>query len=454
MNLPKSSKLEKFIYGLGGMGSCYVWSFMSSFITMYYTDSALISAIVAGNVMLAGRLLDGASDILFSALIKKCNFKRGGKYRPWIIISAPLLALGQILAFNIPASLSMNGKIIWIFVTYTFTAAVSFTIYGIAGGALMATMSYDPEDRGKITSVQMFITQIGVLVMSMATPILLGVWGGVSKQGSWSKLSFIYAMVCMVTVALIGIVCKEKPNPYAENIESTAAEPKTGFTESLKILLSDKYTWMILIVFILYYLASGSAGFGLFVSRDVLGSMEIYSLMSLAGFIPLLLGIVLTPFLHARLGRKRTNLGGLIIAAICCIIVFFGPREVKFYLTVNIIRTFAGAPFMATIFVYVTDLIDHLFDKSKKQMAEMGTMAMNIGVKIGTGIGAAAVGWILGFSGYNPALEAQTEGTKTAIMFGSAGLPAIMYILIVVLMLFWKIGKQDAYRKGDNLKTD
>ena len=55
---------EKLAYALGDLGSNFVWTFISSFLTLYYTDSVLMSAGLIGTIMLICRIFDGVSDIL------------------------------------------------------------------------------------------------------------------------------------------------------------------------------------------------------------------------------------------------------------------------------------------------------------------------------------------------------------------------------------------------------
>ena len=73
---------EKLAYALGDLGSNFVWTFCSSWLTLYYTDSVLMAAGVIGTIMLVLRLADGVSDIIFGALIEKTH-TRAGKARPW-----------------------------------------------------------------------------------------------------------------------------------------------------------------------------------------------------------------------------------------------------------------------------------------------------------------------------------------------------------------------------------
>ena len=114
--LGKATVLEKIIYGIGDIGANFGWTFMTLFVTMYYTDSVGLSTAFAGTMMLITRIFDGVSDVVFASIMEKSNFKLG-KIRPWFLIAAPLLGIGIYLCFHVPMSLSLQGRQIYSFAT-------------------------------------------------------------------------------------------------------------------------------------------------------------------------------------------------------------------------------------------------------------------------------------------------------------------------------------------------
>ena len=198
---PKASALEKFMYGVSGLGMQFVWSFFTIYITMYYTNTIGIAAAAVGTMMLLSRLLDGVSDIICAWLFKKCHFKMG-KIRPWFIISGPLLAISIIMVLNVPESFSDSAKFAWVFATYAFTAAVSYTVANLAWAAIMPLMSYDDQDRVSISSFGMLMVMVGVMILQVLTPALLALFGGTLVPGAWAKMSYIYVLSRKLNEAL------------------------------------------------------------------------------------------------------------------------------------------------------------------------------------------------------------------------------------------------------------
>ena len=103
---------EKACYGIGSGGGNIITQILGTFLTAYYTDTVGIAAAAIGTMMLLTRFLDGISDILMGGIIDKTNTK-WGKARPWLLISAPLICVGLILTFNVPAALGEHAKLVY-----------------------------------------------------------------------------------------------------------------------------------------------------------------------------------------------------------------------------------------------------------------------------------------------------------------------------------------------------
>ena len=101
---------EKVLYGLGDVGVNLIWILPSSFLTMYYTDSALLGVSFVGTMMLIYRLFDGISDIF---------------------MGAPLI-LSVVLAFYVPAGISGGAKQVYSFVTYFIMSVICYPAVNLA----------------------------------------------------------------------------------------------------------------------------------------------------------------------------------------------------------------------------------------------------------------------------------------------------------------------------------
>lgn len=448
--LIKSSPLEKLIYGLGDVGANLCWTFMSMYVTMYYTDNVGIAGAVAGTMMLVARLLDGISDVVFAGVIDKCHMKLG-KIRPWFMISAPLLGIGLFSSFHVPLGWGTQAKVIYIFITYTFTAAVSYTIYNLAYSAILPLMSRDEQDRSTAATVGRFVTTGGVTIMFMITPTLLAMWGGERSTGAWNMISTIYSIICTVFVFLMGVVIKEKERPE-EAAQAGAAETqeseKSSFIDNLKVVLTTKYTWLLLLLFLLFYLFSGVSSVRTYYYKDVLGDLNLFSLGATLASLPSLFALLLIPFLFKKVERKKAVMAGLVIFCAASVVWMLCSGSLTVAYTCTVIMGLAQTPLTAVIFVYIADLVDYIWLKSKKRVEGVAAMASSIGTKLGTGLGSALVGWGLTWCSYDGTQAVQSSATQTGIVLMTTGLPLLIGILSLIIIFFWDIDKQKEKLQG------
>lgn len=435
--LPKSTALEKIMFGVGNWGSLLSWTVISMFVTMYYTDSVGLAAATAGTIMLVARFLDGASDVFFAWLMKKVKFKNA-RIKPWIMISAPLLAIGELLVFNVPKGLTGGALTAYVFFSYTFTCAVAYTIFNLCTPSILALMSYDPADRAKTASLDFIIMYLGMTVINIVTPIMLAIGGGEHESSSWRMISIIYAILCGVLVFLQGLIIKEKESPYAE--EETQSKD-ISFGKVLKYVLSEKSTWICMIIFILAYFNSGVAAIQLYYFRDVMGNMSLYSVASTAATVVSVIAIFLTPFLAEKVGRTRLIFFTQIIAVVITVVCYFGSFSFNIFIVLYAIWQFMNGFMFGSIRLFVTDNADHIFVKYKVQAVETASMASSVGTKIGTGVGAAAVGWILAIFQYDGTQAVQSAYTIHGISVAMFLIPAICAAGIAICMKLWPLGK-------------
>ena len=112
----KLSFLEKSGYAMGDAAANLVWRGALAYLAVFYSDALGISAAAAGTLLLLVRLSDGITDIIMRVIADRTNTKHG-KFRPWILWSAPVLGLFMILAFT-AQDVSPALKLAWAYFTY------------------------------------------------------------------------------------------------------------------------------------------------------------------------------------------------------------------------------------------------------------------------------------------------------------------------------------------------
>ena len=81
--------------------------------------------------------------------------------------------------------------------------------------------------------------------------------------------------------------------------------------------------------------------------------------------------------------------------------------------------------------------------------AGMGNAASSFCMKVGSGIGTAALGWILAAGGFDGVKEVQSAGALAAINVSFAWVPVVTSIICVICMVFFDLDKKYAKAAAD-----
>lgn len=446
-----TSGLERLVYALGDLGSNFVWTFCSSFLTLYYTDSVLISAGLVGTIMLICRIFDGFSDIGAGILIEKTKSKRG-KARPWFGASIIPLVLIQLLVFNVPGTMSSGAKVAWIVVTYFLLTVVAYTINNVSYHAMLPRISLTSEDRNKVSSLRGIFSFIAGLLLAILTPKLLAAGGGEKVQSAWSTVAIIYCILCLVFegICFFGtkekISCNEENATSDEKVRSDSHDLKKGIRE----LVHTKYFYITVLVFIFAFIINGIfLSTAVYFTRDVFGNADLYSLIAIISILVAVIVMAFAPKLFAKHGKRNVLLVSAIIGVVGGIVGYIGAKGLNVVLVFlsTALHGISLAPFVAAIFTFASDIIDYLELKTGERYEGLVTSVSSIGSKVGVGLGSAILGWGLAAGGYDGSAATQAQSALNAETILLFIVPAIASLACFICMWFWDIDRKIAELK-------
>ena len=429
---PSAARLsvrERLSYGVGDIGGNLVFGLISSFLLFYLTDTVGVGAAIAGTLLLFGRILDGTMDLIVGTLIDKTS-TRWGKARPWILFSAPFLVATFILLFNVPAGLGSTGKEIYSFVFYFLCLGVGFVCSNLAYHTLLSVITSNSKMRVSLTVIRTACALVAALAVNAITIPIVGAFGG-GQQG-WSSTVLIYGALSLITLLVVFFGTKERVKPVRESDLSA----KRPLRELLGILFRNRYFYLGFAFFFLTYILSGSAGAGVYFAKDVLGDATLFSLLSIATLLPLIVGIWFMPVIIGRFGKRGPILVGIAIGLVGVAITFIDPTNLALVLTGSLIRSVGGVPAAAAMFALIADIVDYGEWKSGVRVDGMTYAAATAGQNFGAGLGAALVGWLLAAGGYNASAPTQAASATSIEVFLYLGLPGIVLVLQAVIIYF------------------
>ena len=178
---------EKIGYGMGDAGSGMIWSVLALYLTWFYTDVYGLNAGVVGTLFLVIRIFDAFSDPLMGAICDR-TVSRWGKFRPWLLWMAFPFGLGAVLMFTTP-ELSMNGKIIYAWVTYLVMSLI-YTAINIPYCSVGGVITLNQKERMGCLSWRFFLNGLATLIISSSI-LPLTDWLGNGDRASGFQLTMI-----------------------------------------------------------------------------------------------------------------------------------------------------------------------------------------------------------------------------------------------------------------------
>ena len=428
---------ERIGYSIGDVGVNLVWILPSSFLMLYYTDSAGISAAFIGTMMLICRVFDGISDILMGILIDKTH-SRLGKARPWLLYMSLPLMLSILAVFYVPPFLGQNGQKVYSFITYFLMSVVCYTAVNLSYHAMLPRFSLTSQDRSIVSVIRSVFSLLATVVVSTITTMLLSAFGGEASQNAWTTLVILYAVIAEAAILVTFFSVKEKTDILSSS-EST--QQKTPMRQAVKYLLSSRYFYISVYIFFAFYIANGTSGIMVYYARDVFGNADLMGLLSIAGMLPIMLFSPFCPALFKRFGKRNTMLVGMIISAIASALILINPKNLILYLTLSLIKSTGSAPLMSAMYTMAGDIVDYTQWKHGIRTEGIATSVNSIGMKLGTGFGSAILGWMLAWGKYDSALSAQPDSAITAMIIVSVVIPIIIYATAALVLCFWDLEK-------------
>ena len=103
---------------------------------------------------------------------------------------------------------------------------------------------------------------------------------------------------------------------------------KYSLIDAAKMLLKNKYYIMICSIYIFQQIYSAMINVGVFFMTYVLGDEELLGTFAVAINVPMIIGLLVTPFLVKKLhGMYKLNLVGYILGTICRGLVIVGAMQ-------------------------------------------------------------------------------------------------------------------------------
>ena len=441
---------HKIGYGSGDIAGNCVYALLTAFMMIYLTDTIGLSMGIVSTLIAASKIFDGVSDFFFGRMIDKTKSKMG-KARPWMLWAYVGCAITLVACFCIPTSWGKTAQYIFFFLSYTLLNAVFFTANNIAYASLTALITKNTSERVQIGSFR-FIFAFGTKIIIEAVTIFAVGWLGGGVMG-WRLIAIIYAVLGLITNTISVFSVKELPEEETKVEEKK--EKELSFLQSFKVLLKNKYYVIISCSYVLTQLYASVIGMGTYYAKYILGNEKLFSDISLAINITMVVALTVLPYIIKLLGGMyKLNIWGYVLAALgrvgVMVAAYMGSLPLMIAFTA--VSTIGIAPLQGDLNALIASCSEYTTMRTGYRLEGMMYSCSSLGLKIGGALGTAICGWLLDAAGYVENAAVQTAGTVSMLNFLYLWMPVILCAAVGFLLVFLRVEKANAKLAAEKAK--
>ncbi|WP_010662111.1 MFS transporter [Marinilabilia salmonicolor] len=433
---------EKIGYGFGDAASSMYWKIFTFYLAIFYTDVFGIPAAAAGTMFLVTRIWDTANDPIMGIIGDRTN-TRWGKFRPYLLwIAAPFAIIG-VLLFTTP-DLSMNGKIVYAYITYTLMM-MAYTAINVPYASLLGVMTAKSDERTSFASYRMVFAFGGSLLVVAVFQPTVDFFNNIVNVGVEVSYQLTMVVIGIIAVGFFLLTfswTRERIKP-PKNQESSLKEDFKNLLGNIPwfvilgagvmTLIFNSVRDGVAMYYFKYYVVDETA-------VSIFSASFAYSTLYLfLGQATNMLGVIMAKPVSARIGKRKTFMYAMFMAAALSVVFYFCNRENYFFIYfLQALISFCAGIIFPLMWSMYADAADYSQYKTGRRATGLVFSASSMSQKLGWTLGGSITLWLLAFFGFE-ANVAQTPETIEGIKYMMSFVPGIAALISGAIMIFYKL---------------
>ncbi|MEO0437114.1 MAG: MFS transporter [Pseudomonadota bacterium] len=417
---------EQFFYGFADLFQTAAVQFASMYLLFFYTDILAVSASLVGTVFVVSRLWDAINDPIMGVLIDRTNTKYG-RCRPYLIPASFLLCLALIFAF-VPLPLDATGMIIFVIVSYNLFN-MAYTATNLPLTAQLPLMTPSAEERIKLSATRAFFQSLAYALLPLVAEPALVAFGGHRVASAYTFIAAGLGLGCIFAFIAAFMSTKERCPVTAD----------TASLSAFRQILFGQFDWVVLLlanILISVALVSRVSS-AIYQFTYVVADMRWFAAFLTVSTLAMVPCSLAAGPVTQRIGKRNFALLGCLVGALGNVLILLAPTDPAALLIGGVLGGCAVGAFISVLFAMEGDVADRARKRLGVDAQGIVCAVIALGYKIALGIGAGAVGWLLGRAGYVASSDAQSVQVLEAISFAFSGIPLAMVIAAFFVLLLY-----------------
>ena len=443
---------EKWLgYLVGPAGALLLNAVLASYLNVYYTDVLKLTGIWGGAFLalfpIVSKVIDAVTNVIMGQIIDRTRTGQG-KARPWLLLSAPLVAITGILLFTVPNA-GQTVQVLWVMLSYNLFYSFALTIYNMSHGLMVPLSTRNTEQRGSLSVFNNVASvMISGIIVALIFPMVVLPAIGVDKA-KWITVMAVISLLALPLTLLEYYFTRERIT------EETAdsAEEKLSIAAQLKAVLTDRYWVVIVLYFLIYTFGANVKNMSLvYYCNYVLGTYNdgiTQTLVSVIGGIPMGIGIFAVWPLAKKFGKRNVTAVGFVLYVIGGLVCLLDPKNMTVVLIGQFIKNIGGLPCAYVFAALMADVLDHMEWKCGHRVDGFSASMQSIIITVCAGLSGGLFNLLLSRAGYvapeliggETVAAVQNAATQNVIVGCFLGVEILTCVILIVLLQFLNVAQ-------------
>jgi len=417
-------------YGVGDLSVNLFFQSAIIYLLFFYTDIFGISAAAAASIFLVARLVDAVTDPIMGMIADRTK-TRWGKFRPYLLFGAPPLAVIAVAMFSVP-DLEGDQKVLYAYATYILFS-IAYTIVSIPYSGLTAVITEDAKERTNLSAYRMAFALGGAVIVGVGTQPLVTFFGG-GAAGFQTTIA-LYGIMSVLLLAVTFRYTQEKVTAVVEK-PPTVSEMISAMSRNLPL-------WLLIVAFLmgmLAYIVRSSAVIYYF--QYNLGRGDLFPLYMLFILLGQLAGIVITPWVANKWGKKNTYVIGAVLGMVTGVALYLTPYDaLGAIFVISAVGSFFFAAPTVLAWAMLPDTVEYAEWKRGVRADGAIYATSSFFQKLAMAVGGAMAAMVLSATGYVAGESQSVEALEGILLMISVG-PVLAMIVGIVAIWFYPLDEE------------
>ncbi len=425
----KLSWLQRIGFGSGDLAQNLIYQTISMYLLMFYTNVYGLDPSAAAFMFLIVRVVDVIWDPVVGTYVDKHN-PRFGKYRSYLLLAGVPLTGFAILCFWD----GFSGSLLYAYITYVGMSML-YTLINVPYGALNASLTRDTEEITVLTSVRMFLANVGGLAVAYGIPMIVatlspdGKINTVESANAWFVTMAIYAVAGLVLLLFCFTQTKERvvmDKSETDDVKVSDLWVEFRRNRPLRILAFFFVTAFAM-------MAIGNSAGSYYMIYNIHSSADQLAYFMALGSVPAFIFMPMVPVIKRKVGKRgmfNIFLSVAILGMILIYIISMVPSlrsQIWLVYLAQFIKSTGVIVATGYMWALVPEVISYGEYTHGKRISGIVNALTGIFYKAGMALGGVVPGLILAFVGFdkNNAVS-QTAFAEQGILWLVAVIPALL----------------------------